>query len=59
MNGPHLAALQEALQALGDSKPRLAAALAVTLEELETYLAGKAEVPSQVFLTALKVISRA
>jgi hypothetical protein len=57
MNGPHLEALQEALALLGDSKPRLAAALAITLEELDTYFAGKAEVPYQVFLQALNIIS--
>jgi hypothetical protein len=59
MNGPHLQALEEALAILGNSKPRLAAALATTLEELEIYLAGEAEVPYQVFLSALNVISRA
>ena len=56
MNGPHLQALREALRKVGDSKERLAAALAIPPDTLEEYLGGK-EVPHQVFLSALDIIS--
>jgi hypothetical protein len=56
MDGPHLQALREALGKVGGSKERLASVLAIGLDDLEAYLAGK-EIPHRVFLTALDIIS--
>jgi hypothetical protein len=57
MDGPHLRTLQKALTLLQGSKPRLAEALAVPVENLETYLQGKEPMPQAVFLDALDIVA--
>ena len=55
--GPHQRTLQRALEVLGGSKERLAAALALSQQDLEAYLAGKKTVPQGVFLDALDIVA--
>lgn len=57
MNGPHRRTLVRALEALGGEKDRLAAALRISSEDLEAYLAGAKPVPQQVFLDALDIVA--
>lgn len=57
MNGPHRRTLARALQTLGDKKERLAAALRITVEDLDAYLAGRKPVPQPVFLAALDIVA--
>jgi hypothetical protein len=59
MNGPHLRSLQKALELLHGSKPRLAAALSISGEQLESYLVGKEALPHQTFLSVLDIVSGA
>ena len=56
-NGPHLRTLQRALDIVGGSKRRLAAALSIEIEDLEAYLGGAKEVPHQVFIDALDIVA--
>ena len=57
MNGPHTRTLLRALESVGGSKPRLSAALAISADDLEAYLAGKTALPHQVFLDALDIVA--
>lgn len=57
MNGPHLRSLQKALELLHGSKPRLATALAISAEQLESYLAGKEALPHKMFIDVLDIVS--
>lgn len=57
MNGPHLRSLQKALELLHGSRPRLAAALAISHEQLESYLAGKEALPHKAFIDVLDIVS--
>ena len=59
MNGPHLRSLQKALELLHGSRPRLAAALAISPEQLDSYLAGKEALPHKTFLEVLDIVSGA
>jgi hypothetical protein len=56
MDGPHVRTLQNALEIVV-TKERLAAALNVTMDELETYLVGEKPLPDQVFLDALDIVA--
>jgi hypothetical protein len=57
MEGPRLRTLHKALALLEGSKPRLAVALDLSLEQLDTYLSGDQELPHQVFLDALDLVA--
>jgi len=57
MNGPHLRTLELALKTIG-TKVRLAIALGVSVEDLETYLGGE-RLPHKVFIDALQIVSLA
>lgn len=57
MNGPPRRTLARALEALDGKKDRLAAALRISSEDLEAYLAGEKPVPQQVFLDALDIVA--
>lgn len=56
MDGSHSRTLERALDAVGD-KERLAAALEISLPDLETYLTGKKPLPHAAFLTALDIVA--
>ena len=56
MDGAHTRTLQKALEIVV-RKERLAAALSITMDELETYLAGEKPLPNQVFLDALDIVA--
>lgn len=56
MVGARKRTLVRALQVLR-SRERLAAALQVTLEELETYLEGDKPLPDQAFMVALDIVA--
>jgi hypothetical protein len=56
MDGAHRRTLERALQVV-QTKERLAVALDVPLEELETYLIGEKPLPNQVFITALDIVA--
>jgi hypothetical protein len=55
MPNPHVRSLKRALEILG-SKTRLATALEITEEELETYLAGK-PMPTEMFIETLDIVA--
>ena len=57
MDGPHTRTLRRALKVLGGSKTRLAAALALPVDELDAYLAGSRTLPYQAFLAALDIVA--
>ena len=56
MVGARKRTLVRALQMLR-SRERLAAALQVTIEELETYLEGEKPVPDAAFMVALDIVA--
>ena len=56
MDGAHKRTLERALQIV-QSKERLAVALEVPIEELETYMAGERPLPDQAFITALDIVA--
>ena len=56
MYGAHVRTLQNALEIVV-RKERLAAALCVTMDELEIYLAGDKPLPNEVFLAALDIVA--
>jgi hypothetical protein len=56
MDGAHIRTLQRALEIVV-TKERLAAALDVRLDELDSYFTGKEPLPHQAFLTALDIVS--
>ena len=56
MDGAHKRTLERAL-GIVVRKERLAAALAVTMPELEAYLSGEKPLPERVFLTALDIVA--
>ena len=56
MDGAHKRTLERALQILR-SKERLAVALELPVEELETYMAGERPLPDQAFITALDIVA--
>ena len=56
MDGAHRRTLERALKVV-QTKERLAVALEISLEELETYLAGEKVLPHQPFITALDIVA--
>jgi hypothetical protein len=56
MDGAHKRTLERALEIV-KTKERLAVALEVPLQELETYLAGEKPVPNKAFITALDIVA--
>ncbi len=56
MPTPQIRTLWRALERL-EKKDRLAAALGIGLDELESYLSGKKPVPNKVFLEALDIVA--
>ena len=56
MEGAHKRTLERALQ-VAKTKERLAVALEVPLEELESYMAGEKPVPNQAFILALDIVA--
>lgn len=56
MDRPPSRTLQRALGIAGTTE-RLAAALGISCEELETYLAGQKPLPNEVFLVALDIVA--
>jgi hypothetical protein len=56
MDGAHKRTLERALQVL-QTKERLAVALEVPLDELETYMAGEKPLPHQAFITAIDIVA--
>ena len=56
MPNPHVRSLKRALEILG-SKTRLATALEVSEEELETYLAGE-PMPTERFIETLDIVAQ-
>ncbi|TMH45134.1 MAG: hypothetical protein E6H54_06640 [Betaproteobacteria bacterium] len=56
MDGAHKRTLERALQIVR-SKERLAVALELPVEELETYMAGERPLPDQAFITALDIVA--
>ena len=56
VDGPPRRTLERALQVV-KTKERLAAALGVPLQDLESYLAGEKPVPNQAFITALEIVA--
>ena len=56
MSGAHSRTLQRALQIV-QGKERLAAALKITVPQLEGYLAGRTELPQPLFLLALDIVA--
>jgi hypothetical protein len=56
MTGARTRTLERALKVV-QTKERLAAALEMTLEELETYITGAKPLPQQAFLTALDIVA--
>jgi hypothetical protein len=56
MDGMHSRTLERALKLVG-SKERLASAIKVPAEELETYLSGKKPLPSDALLLALDIVA--
>ena len=56
MDGAHKRTLERALQIV-QSKERLAVALELPVEELETYMAGERPLPHQAFITALDIVA--
>jgi hypothetical protein len=57
MNGPPRRTLVRALEAVGGVRQRLAAALDISLEDLDAYLRGERSIPSPVFLDALDIVA--
>jgi len=56
MDGVHTRTLERALEALG-KKERLAAALEISLPELETYLVGDKPLPHGKLIAALDIVA--
>jgi hypothetical protein len=56
MSTPQIRTLKRALEKLV-KKERLAAALGITVEELEDYLAGKKPLPNNIFMAALDIVA--
>jgi len=56
VDGAHVRTLRRALEIVV-TKERLAAALAVKMDDLEQYLDGTAPLPHQVFLEALDIVA--
>ena len=56
--GPHLQVLGRALRAAG-SKERLCQVLAVSSEELESYISGTRALPFETYMVALDLVARA
>ena len=56
MPTPQIRTLKRALERL-ETLERLAAALGVSLEELQAYLGGRKPVPNPVFLSALDIVA--
>ena len=56
MDRPPSRTLQRALQLLG-GRQQLAAKLAVSLDELDDYLAARKPIPDKVFLAALDIVA--
>jgi hypothetical protein len=57
MDGAHVRTLRRALEIVV-TKERLAAALEVSGEDLENYLAGERPLPHQAFLDALDIVAQ-
>ena len=55
MPNPHVRSLKRAVEILG-SKTRLATALEISEEELETYLGGK-PMPTEIFFETLDIVA--
>lgn len=55
MPNPHVRSLKRAVEILG-SKTRLATALEISEEELETYLGGK-PMPTEMFIETLDIVA--
>jgi hypothetical protein len=56
MDGAHARTLEGALKVV-QTKERLAAALEVSLSDLEAYMRGEKPVPNQAFMTALDIVA--
>jgi hypothetical protein len=56
MDGAHSRTLERALKVV-QTKERLATALELPLDELETYMAGEKPLPQQKFLMALDIVA--
>jgi hypothetical protein len=56
MDGAHSRTLLRALKVV-ESKERLALALELPLEDLDSYLAGARPLPHRTFLTALDIVA--
>jgi len=56
MPTPHIRTLRRALQALG-TEERLAAALEISVADLEAYLHGKKPLPHAQFIDALDIVA--
>ena len=56
MDGAHRRTLERALQVV-KSKERLAVALEMRLDELETYMAGEKPLPNRAFITAIDIVA--
>ena len=56
MPTPQIRTLRRALEKLV-KKERLAAALGITVEDLEDYLAGKKPLPNNIFMAALDIVA--
>jgi len=57
MDGPQLRTIRKALAVLEGSKARLAAALALPIDELNSYLEGAKPLPHVVFMDALDIVA--
>jgi hypothetical protein len=58
MDGPWRRTLENALETVGGSEERLAAALRLSQLELQKYLSGDTPLPHKVFLEALDIVAR-
>jgi hypothetical protein len=56
MSTPQIRTLKRALEKLV-KKERLAAALGITVEDLEDYLTGKKPLPNNIFMAALDIVA--